>query len=69
MVFASPYLSLLQNRINLTSIPFPERGSRLLLFHAGDGFSIRMAERWFKRDQRLAAYRERPPIIDAWAFT
>jgi putative isomerase len=69
MDFDSPYLSLLQNRINLQRIPFSERGSRLLLFHDGRQFAIRMAERWFKRDPRLSAYRERPPIIDGWVFT
>ncbi len=68
MGFESPYLTLLKNRINLRQIPFSERGSRLLVFHSNHHLSVRLAERWFKRDQQLTAYRERPPIIDNWTF-
>ncbi len=68
MGFDSPYLTLLKNRINLRQIPFSERGSRLLVFHSDHHLSIRLAERWLKRDQKLAAYRDRPPIIDNWTF-
>ncbi len=68
MGFDSPYLTLLKNRINLRQIPFSERGSRLLVFHFNHHLAIRLAERWFKRDQNLAGYRERPPIIDNWIF-
>lgn len=69
MDFASPYLSLLRNRINLRNIPFSDRGSRLLIFQTNHKLSIRLAERWFKRDGVLSAYRQRPPIIDDWVFT
>ena len=65
----SPYLALLKDRINLTRIPFSERGSRLLLFQADDHFQIKLAERWFKIDQQLSSYRQRPPILDEWRFT
>ena len=65
----SPYLELLKNSINLRDVPFTERGSRLLIFRDNDHFSICLAERWFKRDRQLSAYRERPPIIDDWTFT
>ena len=65
----SPYLELLKDRIDLRRIPFTERGSRVLLFHASNRFSVRMAERWQKRDPRLSGYRERPPLLDGWAFT
>ena len=65
----SPYLALLKNRINLTRIPFSERGSRLLLFQDDDHFQIKLAERWFKIDQQLSSYRQRPPILDEWRFT
>ncbi len=64
----SPYLELLKNRIDLTKIPFSERGSRLLLMQQDSGLFIRMTERWFKADPRLSAYRERPPIIDQLRF-
>jgi putative isomerase len=65
----SPYLALLKDRINLTRIPFSDRGSRLLLFQDGDHFQIKLAERWFKIDQKLSSYRQRPPILDEWRFT
>jgi putative isomerase len=67
--FQSPYLDLLKNRINLTHIPFSERGSRLLIFRSDQHLSVRMAERWFKVDQQLSGYRQRHPIIDEWKFT
>lgn len=60
----SPYLTLLRDRIDLKNIPFSERGSRLLVFHSDHHLSIRLAERWFKRDGQLSAYRQRPPILD-----
>jgi glycogen debranching enzyme len=65
----SPYLELLKNRINLKQIPFSDRGSRLLIFRSGHSLQIRLAERWFKLDQQLASYRNRPPLIDQWQFT
>lgn len=67
--FQSPYLTLLRNRLNLHSIPFSERGSRLMVFRNDQHFSIRLAERWFKADQQLSGYRKRPPIIDDWYLT
>src|SRR6266545_5401902 len=65
----STYLDLLKNRINLSEIPFSERGSRLLIFQSNEHFTIRLAERWFKREGQLSAYRKRPPLIDEWVFT
>jgi len=65
----SQYLDLLKNRINLHKIPFSERGSRLLIFQSDRYLTIRLAERWFKREGQLAAYRKRPPLIDQWVFT
>ena len=59
-----PFLELLRNRINLRQIPFSERGSRLLVFHEYNHFSVRLAERWIKQSGKLAAYRSRPPLID-----
>ncbi len=67
--FHSPYLELLRNRINLQQIPFSDRGSRLLIFRSDHHLQIRLAERWFKLDQQLASYRQRPPLIDRWGFT
>jgi hypothetical protein len=64
----SYYLSLLKNRINLTTIPFSDRGSRLTIYAQGRELSVRLAERWFKIAGDLAAYRQRPPMIDSWCF-
>ncbi len=41
----------------------------MLLFQTDHQFSISLAERWFKIDQQLSSYRQRPPIIDEWMFT
>jgi hypothetical protein len=57
-------LELLKNRIDLSSVPFTERGSRLLVMRNAGGLYIRLAERWVKADPRLSAYRERPPILE-----
>jgi putative isomerase len=65
----STYLQLLKDRINLREIPFSERGSRLLIFQSNEHFTVRLAERWFKREGQLSAYRKRPPLIDQWIFT
>jgi putative isomerase len=65
---ASPYLALLKNRLDLQKIPFSDRGSRLLVFHTDHSLSIRLAERWFKREGQLSAYRQRPPIVDNFQF-
>lgn len=63
------YLPLLRNRIDLKNIPFTDRGSRLIVMEREDGLNIRLVERWFKVDQRLSGYRERPPIIESLVFT
>ncbi len=65
----SPFLDLLKNRINLRQIPFSERGSRLLVFREARHLLVRLAERWFKLDQKLSSYRQRPPLIDRWQLT
>ncbi len=66
MGLESPYLELLKNRINLRGIPFTDRSSRILVYRAENGFFVRLAERWLKLDARLAAYRDRPPLISKW---
>ncbi|MCZ7554032.1 MAG: hypothetical protein B6D39_05310 [Anaerolineae bacterium UTCFX2] len=69
MLIDSPFLTMLENRIELREIPFTDRGSRLLVYRTNHSFSIRLAERWFKRSGQLAAYRKRPPIIQDLQFT
>jgi hypothetical protein len=54
----------LHNRIDLTNIPFTERGSRILLFRKDNMLVLRLAERWEKWQERVGHYRQRPPIID-----
>jgi hypothetical protein len=68
VIMDSEYLNLLKNRINLHQIPFSDRGSRLLIFQSNGYLTVRLAERWFKREGQLAAYRKRPPLIDQWVF-
>ena len=65
----SPFLRLLRDRIDLDRIPFTERGSRLMLLRNPEGFSIRLAERWLKRDQDSAAYRVRPALVEGLQLT
>jgi putative isomerase len=60
----SPYLNLLKNRIDLSEIPFSERGSRLLFFKENQHFTIRLAERWTKVSRKLSDYRQRPSLVD-----
>jgi glycogen debranching enzyme len=69
MTVHSEYLNLLKDRINLRQIPFSERGSRLLIFQVGQHLTFRLAERWFKREGQLDAYRQRAPLIEGWIFT
>lgn len=54
----------LHNRIDLTNIPFTDRGSRLLLFRQGNELAVRLAERWVKWENEVGHYRKRPPIIE-----
>lgn len=55
---------LLHNRIDLSAIPFTERGSRLLIFREGNRIAIRLAERWERWQGEVGHYRQRPPILD-----
>ncbi len=64
----SPYLQLLRDRIDLVRIPFSERGSRLMVFRVDGHFAVRLAERWFRTGDDLAAYRRRPSLIDRWSL-
>ncbi len=66
----SPYLSLLRNQIDITQVPFSDRGSRILIYQSPDSkqLLIKLAERILGLDPGLAAYRERPPFIDNLSF-
>ncbi|MCS6871686.1 MAG: trehalase family glycosidase [Anaerolineae bacterium] len=61
-------LELLHNRIDLSTIPFTDRGSRLLIFREGNRVAIRLAERWERWQSEVGHYRQRPPILDQLTF-
>jgi hypothetical protein len=65
----SPAMKALHNRIDLVSVPFTDRGTRLLIFVRGPEMSIRMAERWSKWEAEYGHYRQRVPIIERFQFT
>lgn len=69
MIVRSAFLKRLRDRINLRQTPFSERGSRLLVSQGDGYFTCRLAERWYKREGQLSAYRKRPPLIDHLTFT
>lgn len=54
-----PYFSALHNRTAMNSVPFTERGSRILLFAENARFSIKLAERWVAWEQEYGHYRRR----------
>jgi putative isomerase len=62
------FLEQLHNRIDLTHIPFTDRGTRLMLFRKENELFIRLAERWEKVQTRTGHYRMRPPILKEFAF-
>ncbi len=66
---ASPYLNLLKNRIDLVHIPFTDRSSRILVFQSEGRLNMKLSERWVKLESERGHYRQRPPILDDWAFT
>lgn len=62
----SAYLQALENRIEVTDVPFSDRGSRLLLFRdrqQPSRFVIKLAERLTALQPGLSTYRQRPPYI------
>jgi glycogen debranching enzyme len=61
----SAYLSLLRNQIDIKSVPFSDRGSRLLLLQDKESpsFSVKLAERLTAIQPDIEAYLRRPPFI------
>jgi len=61
----TPYLNLLRNQIDITRVPFSDRGSRLLVFKdpKKSSLHIKLAERLLGLDPGLEAYLKRPPFI------
>lgn len=62
----SDYLELLKNHIELTKVPFSDRGSRLLVYQSPKRkcFNIKLAERLYFLDSQNESYLKRPPFID-----
>ena len=67
---ASFFLESLKNRIDITRVPFSDRGSRLLVFKEADGerLYIKLAERLTAIQPGLDTYRFRPPYIQDLCF-
>jgi glycogen debranching enzyme len=61
----SPHLNLLKNHIDITRVPFSDRGSRLLVFQASGQscLLVKLAERLTELQPNIDAYRLRPPFI------
>ncbi len=66
----SPHLSLLRNRIDITRVPFSDRGSRLLVFKYPDRdhLYVKLAERLTGVQPGLETYLFRPPYIQDLCF-
>ncbi len=69
-VTASSYLELLRNQIDITRVPFSDRGSRILVFHipGKNILYIKLAERLLGLEPGLEDYFHRPPFIDDLRF-
>jgi putative isomerase len=61
----TPQLNLLKNHIDITRVPFSDRGSRLLVFQSPgqDRLLLKLAERLTQLQPDIDAYRHRPPFI------
>jgi putative isomerase len=67
---ASSFLERLENRIDITRVPFSDRGSRLLVFKESDRdrLYVKLAERLTAIQPGLDTYRFRPPYIQELCF-
>jgi glycogen debranching enzyme len=61
----SPYLNLLKNHIDITRVPFSDRGSRLLVFKepGQSHLYVKLAERLTGLEPDIEAYLRRPPFL------
>jgi hypothetical protein len=66
----SELLNLLKNHIEITRVPFSDRGSRLLVYQQPDKcrLLVKLAERLTAIDPDIEAYLHRPPFIHDLAF-
>lgn len=65
------YLELLKNHIDITRVPFSDRGSRLLVFRYPQlsGLYVKLAERLVQLESDIEAYLHRPPFIQGLYLT
>jgi len=63
-------LDLLKNRIDITQVPFSDRGSRLLVYQVPgqSRLLIKLAERLTELQPGLDTYRHRPPFIHSFSL-
>lgn len=61
---------LLKNHIDITKVPFSDRGSRLLVYKSTkvNSFYIKLAERLFFLDSQIESYLKRPPFVDRFCL-
>jgi putative isomerase len=59
-------LDLLKNRIDITHVPFSDRGSRILVYQHFNrpSFYVKLAERLIHVEPGIESYLRRPPFID-----
>src|SRR5512143_868936 len=65
-----PFLELLRNQIDITRVPFSDRGSRLLVYQSPgqSELYIKLAERLADLEPGIDAYMRRPPFIRDLVF-
>lgn len=63
-------LKLLQDQIDITRVPFSDRGSRLLIYKHSEkpALYIKLAERLIRVEPGIESYLKRPPFIEALQF-
>ncbi len=68
--FCVPNLELLKNQLDITHVPFSDRGSRLMIFQepGRSALCIKLAERLTRLQPDQLAYRQRAPFIRGLTF-
>jgi hypothetical protein len=66
----TPLLKLLQDQIDITRVPFSDRGSRLLVYKHSEesALYIKLAERLIRVEPGIESYLKRPPFIESLQF-
>lgn len=66
----TPLLALLRDKIDITHVPFSDRGSRLLVYKHSDksALCIKLAERLIKVEPGIESYLKRPSFIEDLCF-